>query len=358
MAQLIDGLRRRFSRKDPGETPPGGTPVDLAQYPGVIDLYVAGDFAAARQLLTATEPHLSDAEIARIDLQLRHEAYLTLHGTTEPDATWPPQPTSADSPTDVPADQLTAELLINGVRQHGYLIVRGLLDTQTCATLRSMTDQAFLAKHDPGQADPAWYTPLCDTGGNILDPVWRHNTTNWADSALPVPDSPLAAREVLAAFDDAGIPGVVRDYLGVAPMLTLEKWNLRRVPPTAGTSWHQDGAFMGTHLHTVNLWVTLSDCGQDAPGLDIVDKRFDHIVETGTPGAYYDWDVSPDIVEVERGEAQIMSPSLKAGDAVFFDHYLLHRTGVNPGMTQTRYALECWFFTPWSKPERYEGMLV
>jgi hypothetical protein len=32
------------------------------------------------------------------------------------------------------------------------------------------------------------------------------------------------------------------------------------------------------------------------------------------------------------------------GDALLFDHMTLHRTDMDPAMTQTRYAVEMWFF--------------
>ena len=38
---------------------------------------------------------------------------------------------------------------------------------------------------------------------------------------------------------------------------------------------------MGTDIRSVNLWMALSHCGDEAPGLDIVPRRLDHIVETG-----------------------------------------------------------------------------
>ena len=41
----------------------------------------------------------------------------------------------------------------------------------------------------------------------------------------------------------------------------------------------------------------------------------------------------------------------RPGDAVLFDHLLLHRTGVDPSMTATRYATETWFFAPSAYPD-------
>ena len=37
-------------------------------------------------------------------------------------------------------------------------------------------------------------------------------------------------------------------------------------PPLPYADWHQDGAFLGEGISTLNLWLPLSDCGDDAPG--------------------------------------------------------------------------------------------
>ena len=42
--------------------------------------------------------------------------------------------------------------------------------------------------------------------------------------------------------------------------------------------------------------------------------------------------------------AGVAAPRFKAGDALLFDQMFLHRTGVRPGMTRERLAIESWFF--------------
>ena len=76
-------------------------------------------------------------------------------------------------------------------------------------------------------------------------------------------------------------------------MLSANKCTLRRVPLTSNTDWHQDGAFLGRGIRALNVWVALTHCGVDAPGMDLLPRRLDHIVETGTGGAIFDWAVGP-----------------------------------------------------------------
>jgi hypothetical protein len=258
----------------------------------------------------------------------------------------------------VTAGELDREALVAGVRNYGAVIVRGFFPQAACAQLCSMIDRAMdHYGEDNTKVDPDWNTPLRTVEGEVLgSPAFR--AFNFAAAGLPVPDSPALADFCLTQFEALGLAELVGGYLGERPAMSLEKWTMRRVPPDTGSSWHQDGAFLGTDKRTLNMWIALSDCGETSSGLDIVARRFDEIVETGTPGAYFDWDVSPTIVEQERGDHPIVSPVFQAGDAVFFDQFLLHKTGTKPDLTEERYALETWFFTPTSFPGHYAGLLL
>lgn len=353
MPQLFASLRRRRKSADASPPPVG---LDLARFPGLDEALTAGDLAGARRILVSSDPALAAGELDRIELQLRNEAFRRQRGQYPPNQDWPPTAARVpDAVPDIPASDLDLETLVDGVRGRGAVIVRGLFPESACQSLRTAIDDAFTARDASG--DSSHFHPLRDIRGGEVQPKFR---SNWHFSAaeIPAPDVPGAARMALDQFQQQGVLDLVRGYLGERPALSLEKWTLRRVPPTTGTSWHQDGAFLGTHLHTLNLWVALSDCGRDASGLNLVGKRFDRIVDTGTPGAHFDWDVAPDVTERERGDDPILDPEFRAGDAVFFDQFLLHRTGVRPGMTKDRYALESWFFTPSSFPDNYEGLLV
>ena len=141
------------------------------------------------------------------------------------------------------------------------------------------------------------------------------------------------------------------DYLGERPVLSANKCTLRRVPVDTNTAWHQDGAFLGEQVRTLNLWLGLSSCGVYAPGLDLVPRRFDRLVEAGTEGAYFDWAVSDDVVESQAGDAPVVRPVFGPGDALLFDHLFLHRTAISPTMTRPRHAMETWFFAPSTYPD-------
>jgi hypothetical protein len=130
----------------------------------------------------------------------------------------------------------------------------------------------------------------------------------------------------------------------------MNKTTLRRVPLDTSTDWHQDGAFLGDGIRTVDVWLSLSSCGVDAPGLDIVPRRLDHLVETGTGDAKFSWSIAAAEVERAAGATPVCRPSFEPGDALLFDDLFLHRTACDATMTRERYAIETWFFAPSSYP--------
>jgi hypothetical protein len=102
---------------------------------------------------------------------------------------------------------------------------------------------------------------------------------------------------------------------------------------------------MGRDIRSLNVWVALSECGEDAPGIDVVGRRLTEVLPTGTPGARMTWTVSPDLVR-EAGGDVVVRPSFAPGDVLLFDHMNLHRTAVEPEMTRDRHAIEAWFLAP------------
>jgi hypothetical protein len=115
---------------------------------------------------------------------------------------------------------------------------------------------------------------------------------------------------------------------------------------------------MGTDIRTVNLWLALSHCGDDAPGLDILPRRLNHIVETGTPGAVFDWSASPEMVERAAEGTAVCRPIFEPGDALLFDHMFMHRTAAGPEMTKDRHGVEMWFFAPSLYPDSQIPLVV
>jgi ectoine hydroxylase-related dioxygenase (phytanoyl-CoA dioxygenase family) len=114
--------------------------------------------------------------------------------------------------------------------------------------------------------------------------------------------------------------------------------------------FHQDGAFLGDRIRTVDCWIALSDCGPGtgAPAIDLVARRLDGVLETGE-GSQFPWTVSEATARAVAGDT-LVSPVFAPGDALFFDERLLHRTSTGPDVA-ARYAIESWFFAPSAYPD-------
>jgi len=71
-------------------------------------------------------------------------------------------------------------------------------------------------------------------------------------------------------------------------------------------------------------------------------------------GESFEQAIDARLAEAAAGETPILRPIFEPGDALLFDHLFLHRTGTDPGMTETRYATETWFFAPSAYPDATE----
>ena len=164
-------------------------------------------------------------------------------------------------------------------------------------------------------------------------------------------ESPRSLFDVLDTFERSACAEPLTGYLGERPALAAKKWTLRRVPLDSGTDWHQDGAFLGADIRAVNVWLALTHCGDDAPGLDVVAGRLDDIVPTGTEGALFDWSVGDPVVAARWPRRRRSSArSSRPGDAMLFDDMSCTAPRSAPEMPHERYAIESWFFAPSTIP--------
>jgi len=106
-------------------------------------------------------------------------------------------------------------------------------------------------------------------------------------------------------------------------------------------------------VRSLNVWVSLSRCGDEAPGLDIVPRRLEDLVELGGEGTILSYQVSQQTAEKAAAETPIIRPIFEPGDVLFFDELCLHQTAAEPSMPNSRFAIESWFFGPSAFPGDY-----
>lgn len=315
-------------------------------------------------LLTAGNRDHRDARFERRLVALRHAAFPLGDQVEASDPLIDASKTGPIDATDglfvVEPEQLTVETLRTGIARHGHVLVRGLLPSDDVARLVDGIDRAFTARDEklagaPVSETTPWFDPF--TPRSPYEVGVKRRWVHEAGGVL-IGDSPRMLFELLDTFERLGVLRLVAGYLAERPVLSMNKCTLRRVPLDTKYDWHQDGAFLGQGIRTLDVWVTLTACGRDAPGLDVVPRRLDGLVETGTEGAIFPWAVSPAVVEAVSTETPVQRPVFDAGDALLFDDLFLHRTACDPAMTLERHAIESWFFAPSTYPDQQIPLVV
>jgi hypothetical protein len=310
--------------------------------------------------LAAETRSSGDLESQRRLLALRHLAGTGLVDAdgADPEFTSPDRDAlpTADGLPEVGPEQLTPGLLRAGILRDGCLLVRGLVDRDDAIGFAQQIDRAYAEREredEGGSATEGYYEPFAP------DPRFKQSNRAWVKEGggLLAVDTPILAFEMLEMFRKAGLRELVGDYLGEPPLISLQKTTLRKADPSVVGAWHQDGAFMGD-VRSINLWLSLSRCGDESPGLDLVPRRLDELVPVGTEGTWLANQVSPEKAEEAAGEGGILRPIFEPGDALFFDELFLHQTGSDPSMPKPRFAIESWFFGGSAFPTEYAPIAV
>jgi Phytanoyl-CoA dioxygenase (PhyH) len=263
----------------------------------------------------------------------------------------------ADPLPEFRVEDLTPELMRAAILRDGCVLVRALIPRQLALDLADGIDTAYARREaiEAGETpDDAYYdefVPHERFGG----PMWR----SWIKEGggLLGADSPTLSFRFIEALHGRAIDDLVSGYLGEPALVSAHKTTMRKAEPTVSGQWHQDGRFMGP-VRALNLWLSLSRCGDEAPGLDIVPIRLDDYVATGTEGAALTWTISEEQAQQAAGESSIIRPIFEPGDALFFDELFLHKTGSDASMPKPRFAIENWFFGGSGFPGDYAPIAV
>ncbi|HTK17581.1 MAG TPA: phytanoyl-CoA dioxygenase family protein [Acidimicrobiia bacterium] len=282
---------------------------------------------------------------------------------------WPrllpdPFPDVSNRPPEIPADELSMEVLGGAILHHGSLLVRGLIPRDAVEELRATIDRAFAGRQGHVEGVPTdqtapWYVPCAPW--DAAEPTAAKAIRNFNDTctAVHAVDSPRALFQIFEALGRTNVLDVIDQYLGEHALLSIRKTMLRRVPPDAKPSFHQDGTFMGLATRAVDIWLALSECGEgaDAPGLAILPKRLHESARPNATGPLIP--LNPDELEAVADGTPVVRPHCYPGDALLFDELCLHANGGDrPGLTRHRYAVEAWLFALSAVPADYLPILV
>jgi hypothetical protein len=338
-----------MDRDDLPPAPAGDSPRDEAALAEEIERLIE---------LNRSEPNL---EHERALLHLRNLLAICLlnnnkvdDGTPEPDyGALPEGPLLEIEPGD-----LTPSVLRAGILRGGCVLVRGLVGRERAEHLATDIQRCFIerSRYDARKSfDPRCYVPFAADprrGQGLPLREWIKE----GGGVLAV-DSPSISFQFGEALREAKLPDLVETYLGGPPLLSGDKTTLRQAEPRVGGAWHQDGKFMG-QVRALNLWLSLTHCGDDAPGLDLVPRRLDEHVATQTDGVRMLNQVSQQAAERAAAGLPILRPIFEPGDALLFDELFLHKTASEASMRHSRYAIESWFFAPAGFPADYVPLTV
>jgi hypothetical protein len=308
-------------------------------------------------LLSAANRTARDAETESLLVRLRHQAFARVPRSGPPTA-WPPAladpfPSVTGQPPEITSSSLTPEILGGALLHHGCLLVRRLVSESQAMELVEDIDRSFQARRADSKPRSAaemrpWFVPF-DPDPGYTPPQRR------APGAVLAAESPRSLFHIIEAYEQNQLIHAVEGYLGERPVISLNKCVLRNTAflEPSNPTWHQDGAFLGAGVHSVDAWLALSYCGgdTDTPGLEILPRRVDRILDTGQ--ALPANAVTRAQVDAVAGDTQVKRPLFAPGDGLLFDERFLHRTGIDPDMKGERRAIETWFFAPSSFPKSY-----
>jgi Phytanoyl-CoA dioxygenase (PhyH) len=277
-------------------------------------------------------------------------------------ADWPPVypdpfPGLTGAVPEICAADLTVDVLGGAVAHHGVLLIRGLFNAEQVAATREVQDRVKAASllGTPDSNERAWYMPF--DGKSRLEKALRSRAESRGGNWLA--DSPLGLARVMQILESIGVVGLINEHFQERSAISLQKSTLRSVQPEpADTGWHQDGSFLDDDVRSMNVWVALSPCGGSFPasGIELIPRRFEEILPVDTSLGVAS--ISPGLISEIKQRYTSLTPQFDAGDALMFDEHFVHRTSLKPGISEVRYALECWFFAPSHCVSNYVPFLV
>jgi hypothetical protein len=252
---------------------------------------------------------------------------------------------------------LTHAALSAALRERGCLLVRGCITRDQAAERRAAIDHAIMLADTADRPRNEWLSPAPRIAGQAVSPVSRMWTRR--EGGTLTVDSPRILEDVLDDYRSAGIVAAAESFVRERPALAAEKCYLRRFPGEGlmDNRWHQDGAFIGT-ARVLNGWMTYSDCGRFAPGMELLLRRVETI-HTIDEESDFDWSLSDRQVRAMADvPSELVVPEFEAGDCLLFDHFFVHRTFRGPDSRDARHSAETWFFASTTMKEGYVPVLV
>ncbi len=237
------------------------------------------------------------------------------------------------------------------LQQKGVIVLKNIFNFEQLFQLRQVTEKCFndieILIKEKGINQVNNYLP---SSYNFLPHVTSLNI-----SALNDYDSQIIT-DILSLIKNSLIQQILVQIMGENLKIKLDQcWLRKQYAPSNYHNlhqphrWHQDGAlglkfplisedqYVDIPLtNLITLWLPLTDCGMDRPGLQFITKylkkplHFNYLKE--------------EILREKFSFEDFYTPELNRGDAVIFLNGTLHQTYVNSTMKNDRISIEFRFF--------------
>jgi len=158
-----------------------------------------------------------------------------------------------------------------------------------------------------------------------------------------------SAEELVAPLSAPGLAQLFSEAVGSAWTCNIEQsWVRKKFAPRQAPrdyhlqDWHQDGALgvsfplepgpAGPMNELLTLWIPLSYCGTDSPGLEFVRRR--------QPALLHFTELDDSALRRRFSAQDFWAPTLDFGDGLVFLNDILHRTHASPEMRHDRLSVE------------------
>jgi len=214
----------------------------------------------------------------------------------------------------------TATDIIDRMATYGFAIKRGLLDQITAARLYENAQRVYLE---------------CDAAGGNHPLMTNRDYNTVKLEALDAPGAPKFASA--KAVIDTLLYDVYERTIGKNWIVSLDESPVFRANAgashyTVPTRWHQDACVNA--YPTALVWIALSECGTDAPGVKLACKAVPSRIPTFLDEHAPD---KPKERYIARYLGDVMAaPTFESGDALFFNDLSIHGTHITPDMKRDR----------------------
>jgi hypothetical protein len=221
---------------------------------------------------------------------------------------------------------------LDDLERRGNAVFRGVFSAAACAEIRVSAERVY--EDIIGSAHPK-------VGANTL---------HLCDVAERRPWMRGFVRSIIREFARSDAYQAFETLFGTSVCFPLLKCIFRYQRPDYVGSYlpyHQDGA--KDTIRIVNCWIALDDCGDEAPGVEVINAPLTEsqeelfiyqTLDPDKPEIEQLWREKEALIAARFGHLGTTRPVFRAGDAIMFDHKAMHRTYFAAGMTRSRMSIE------------------